>query len=42
MNLKGNKEGYIGEFGGKIGNRENYIILLKNKRYCKKENQKPV
>lgn len=37
MNIKGNKEGYVGEFGGRISNRENDIIVLKIKDTLKKK-----
>lgn len=37
MNLKGNKEGYMGELGERIGNRENDIIVLKIKNTLKKK-----
>lgn len=37
MNFKGNKKGYMGEFGERIGKRENDIIVLKIKGTLKKK-----
>lgn len=37
MNFKGNKEGYMEEFGERIGKRENDILVLKIKGNLKKK-----